>query len=324
MNSFLCPTKSDEIKRGVSDDPGETAQAEACGSVVLALLMRFVLLSALTAVPVLGQPIFDSGSDGSDGALDLTGQSGVVIFDPVAMALDLDRDNVFHFTTITIPAGVTLRMRGLELQFAGVYWLAQGAVQVDGTLDLNGEDGHDDQQGNRRPSMPGAGGFPGGVSKTADSPSQPGLGPGGSPAGGSHATRQPLGCVFGVKPAYGNLFLVPLTGGSGGGGNNHQSSGSFGGGAGGGALLIASTESIRVDGAIRADGANSVLGRLLAQTDDDEEIVVELYLRTLARQPKESEIETCRKYIAEVGDRREAFEDLWWALINSTEFLYRE
>ena len=127
-------------------------------------LTVFVLVSALTAAPVLGQPAFDSGSDGSDGSLDLTGQNGVVIFDPVASGLDLDGDNVFHFTTITIPAGVTLRMRGLELQFAAVYWLAQGAVQVDGTIDLSGEDSHDVQMGNRRPSMPGPGGFPGGRS----------------------------------------------------------------------------------------------------------------------------------------------------------------
>ena len=129
-------------------------------------MSMFVLLWAVCPLWAAGPPSFDSGSDGSDGALDLTGENGEVIFDPVALGLDLDRDNVFHFTTITIPAGVTLRMRGLELQFAGVYWLAQGAVQVDGTLDLSGEDGHDDQLGNRRPSMPGAGGFPGGVGKT--------------------------------------------------------------------------------------------------------------------------------------------------------------
>ena len=79
-----------------------------------------------------------------------------------------------------------------------------------------------------------------------------------------------------------------------------------------------------INGAIRADGANSALGKLLAEIDDDEEIIVELYLRTLARQPKESEIETCKQYIAEVGDRSEALEDVLWALINSTEFLYRE
>lgn len=77
-----------------------------------------------SAPAAAGPPLFDSGADGSDGALDLSGKSGSVIFDPVAIGLDLDRDNVFHFTTITIPAGVTLRLRGLELQFAPVYWLA--------------------------------------------------------------------------------------------------------------------------------------------------------------------------------------------------------
>ncbi len=79
-----------------------------------------------------------------------------------------------------------------------------------------------------------------------------------------------------------------------------------------------------INDAIRADVADSALGTLLAEIDNDEEIIVELYLRTLARQPKESEIETCEKYVAEVGDRAAALEDVLWALINSTEFLYRE
>ena len=32
------------------------------------------------------------------------------------------------------------------------------------------------------------------------------------------------------------------------------------------------------------------------------------------------ELEKCRQYIAKVSNRTEAFEDLLWALINSTEF----
>ena len=263
MNTFSIPSTS--ASRRTTNraatvrerDAQVFAQAEARGSVALTCFSKFVLLAALFAAPAFGQPMFDSGSNGSDGALDLTGQNGVVIFDPVTSGLDPDGDNVFHFTTITIPPGVTLRMRGLELQFAPVYWLASGAVQIDGAVDLSGEDGHDDVMGNRRPSMPGPGGFPGGVGPTADSPAQPGLGPGGGliKHGGSHATSVPnISCSFDVaRPPYGNLFLIPLTGGSGGGGSNTN----FGGGAGGGALLIASTESIRVDGAIRADGGNT-------------------------------------------------------------------
>ncbi len=66
------------------------------------------------------------------------------------------------------------------------------------------------------------------------------------------------------------------------------------------------------------------LGRMLAEISDDEEAVVELYLRCLAREPKDSELTICREYIREVGNRGEAFEDLQWSLINSTEFLHRK
>ncbi len=217
------------------------------------------MLSLLAALPTAVGQTFDSGSDGSDGALDLTGQNGVVIFDPVAEGLDVDRDNVFHFTTITIPAGVTLRLRGLELQFAPVYWLTQGAVQIDGAVDLSGEGGHDLTLANRRPSMPGPGGFPGGVGRTVDSAATPGLGPGGGPINqpGSHGTSDFSGCGGQARPAYGNLFLIPLAGGSGGGGNNVSTPPAGGGGAGGGALLIASSDSLRVDGTLRADGGDN-------------------------------------------------------------------
>ncbi len=65
------------------------------------------------------------------------------------------------------------------------------------------------------------------------------------------------------------------------------------------------------------------LGRLLREIEDDEELVVELYLRTLARQPNKAELKTSLDYLAEVGNRSEAFEDLLWTLVNSTEFLHR-
>lgn len=221
-------------------------------------LLSLVVVLTIFSGPAFGQT-FDSGSDGSDGAFDLTGESGTVFFDPVASGLDPDGDNVFHFTTITIPAGVTLRLRGVDLQFAPVYWLAQGAVEIEGAVDLSGEGGHDLQLGNRRPSMPGPGGFPGGVGSTDDSPAQPGLGPGGGRVGisGSHATSTSSCSSSNLPDPYGNLFLIPLTGGSGGGGRNAGGAAGGGGGAGGGALLIASSESIRVDGTIRANGGNN-------------------------------------------------------------------
>jgi len=69
---------------------------------------------------------------------------------------------------------------------------------------------------------------------------------------------------------------------------------------------------------------NSVLGRLLKSTDDDEQVIVELYLRTLAREPSAEEIETTLEYVDSVGSRVEAFEDVLWALVNTSEFLHRQ
>ena len=45
-----------------------------------------------------------------------------------------------------------------------------------------------------------------------------------------------------------------------------------------------------------------------------------VYLRTLARRPTDRELARCREHIRTVGNRAEAFEDILWALINSTEF----
>ena len=66
-----------------------------------------------------------------------------------------------------------------------------------------------------------------------------------------------------------------------------------------------------------------MLGRLLRTQMSDEAVVVELYLRCLAREPENSEVKICLSHVRKTGDRREAFEDILWALLNSTEFLYR-
>lgn len=70
---------------------------------------------------------------------------------------------------------------------------------------------------------------------------------------------------------------------------------------------------------IQATGTN-VLARILSEQSSDAEALRTLYLRTLARNPTERELEKCRKYITSTGNRAEAFEDILWALLNSTEF----
>ena len=66
------------------------------------------------------------------------------------------------------------------------------------------------------------------------------------------------------------------------------------------------------------------LGRVLANNADNDAAVSELYLNTLGRVPSKFETEECLLYICDVGDRNEAFEDILWSLINSTEFMYRK
>lgn len=67
-----------------------------------------------------------------------------------------------------------------------------------------------------------------------------------------------------------------------------------------------------------------MLASLLARIPKDDELTMELYLRTLGREPNATELAACRDLVKEAGDRGEAYEDILWSLINSTEFLHRK
>jgi hypothetical protein len=75
----------------------------------------------------------------------------------------------------------------------------------------------------------------------------------------------------------------------------------------------------QINGKIQASGSN-LLARILSSYTQDEEALHVLYLRTLARRPTDREAERCRQHVARVGNRAEAFEDILWSLINSTEY----
>jgi hypothetical protein len=200
---------------------------------------------------------FNSGSNGSDGALNLT-TPGTIIFDPKTFNPPLNPagDNIYNFTTINIAAGVTVKLSSKVLS-GPVYWLAQGAVTIDGTIDLNGEDGTQNTKlaSTRIPAAGGAGGYSGGIGGSlipGEPPPQPGNGPG----GGLAPTSTGNNAKGGNGTYTGSQFLIPLIGGSGGAGGSWVPGGGFGGGGsgGGGAILIASSASIRFGGAILANG----------------------------------------------------------------------
>ena len=60
-----------------------------------------------------------------------------------------------------------------------------------------------------------------------------------------------------------------------------------------------------------------------ASADADRRIIVELYLAALSRYPGEEEIAGGLEHIVRLQDRRTALEDLYWAVLNSKEFLFQ-
>ncbi len=86
------------------------------------------------------------------------------------------------------------------------------------------------------------------------------------------------------------------------------------------ALMLMNSPAIEAK--IKAQGTN-LLGRILKAYPNNKEAIQMVYLKALARNPSASELARCQNYIRKVGNRAEAFEDLLWVLINSTEFQTR-
>ncbi len=217
----------------------------------LILVIGFLMSSSILRAD------FNSGSDGSDGAfnpapsieidLDLaaTGTwdmpspvAGQGVYDPQQWAV------VFKYTTIDIPAGITVTFKN-HRSGAPVVWLAQGDVIILGAVNLSGERGH---HSNESPyfSEGGPGAFGG-----ARISNSGGFGP----AGGETSLFD--GFCGNYVGRYGNDEILPLIGGS--GGSRSTQNPTSGGGAGGGAILIGSSTRIIIGGfqAISADGGSS-------------------------------------------------------------------
>ncbi|MFQ5656701.1 MAG: hypothetical protein ACE5G5_04115 [Candidatus Methylomirabilales bacterium] len=223
----------------------------------------------LTAAPVAAQT-FSSGSTGADGA-----------FSPTAnTTLALPPSGVFNFTTVNIPAGVTVTFQKNATN-TPVTILAAGDVVIAGTILLDGQPGGEAVAGiliGSNEGEGGPGGFDGGTGSNAliTPTGGKGLGPGGGGAGqvgqfgtrcsgggGGYATAGGEGTGSSVcigltagGPTYGSPALLPLIGGSGGGGGSGRLTFDTGGGGGGGAIVIASSTRIVLTGSIFARGGS--------------------------------------------------------------------
>lgn len=216
-------------------------------------MKRLVILASILFLFLMGNAnasSFISGSTGADGA-----------FNPTANTeLQLPPNGIFNFTTVNIPAGVTVTFKKNAAN-TPVYILATGDVTIAGTIDVSGENAS-----SSIPGKGGPGGFDGGYGGATGLSGGKGLGPGGG-GGASVNNCNAGGGGFAISGGpgystaggiYGNAAIVPLIGGSGGGGGGGFSDSSgYGGGGGGGAILIASSGTITLNGTIAAKGGSS-------------------------------------------------------------------
>lgn len=86
--------------------------------------------------------------------------------------------------------------------------------------------------------------------------------------------------------------------------------------------VLALMNSGQVNQAVRTN-RYTALKELLDTIPNDDELTTEIFLRCLCRQPTKKEIGAMRKYTQGANNRREAYEDLAWSLVNSAEFQYR-
>ena len=69
--------------------------------------------------------------------------------------------------------------------------------------------------------------------------------------------------------------------------------------------------------------ADNRISRLLSAGKSDREVVEELYLSALSRRPTAEELAKLTAFVDMAKDRRAAFEDVAWGLVNAKEFLLR-
>ena len=184
---------------------------------------NLIILASLVlacSVPPICSAQVNSGSNGSDGALDF---SSINYTTNIVINMDDHPNGIYQYTYVIIPANVTVSFVP-NANNASVYWLVQGNVIINGVVDVSGQ--------NANGLVIGFGGPGGGAGGAGGSDPSSGQGLGGGNAGGvgggGSFGSSGIGGVSllfsyfsgSAGQIYGNSFLVPLIGGSGGGGGS--------------------------------------------------------------------------------------------------------
>jgi hypothetical protein len=72
---------------------------------------------------------------------------------------------------------------------------------------------------------------------------------------------------------------------------------------------------------LRAD--NGRIATMIKENKSDDEIITAMYLAALSRNPSADEMAASKQHISNQQDRRQAMEDVGWAILNSKEFLFQ-
>ena len=72
----------------------------------------------------------------------------------------------------------------------------------------------------------------------------------------------------------------------------------------------------------KTEDENGRTEKLLGENKRKQQIVTELYLATLCRFPTDAERAACKRFLDTSLSPTECYEDLLWALLNSTGFLF--
>jgi hypothetical protein len=68
--------------------------------------------------------------------------------------------------------------------------------------------------------------------------------------------------------------------------------------------------------------AGHVIEKHLKATTPPEGIIEDLYLRTLSRKPKDKELNAMLELVGSDTRDRKPYQDIFWSLLNSTEFIF--